>query len=113
LERERLLEVVTGRIQQRLDALELPVQDTKGQTAGWYGVAPYLLDGALGLEDLGLHGSGEGADGEDETINRFRDHVDFALAPDWEVLAPRRRISPQCSPRWRSPRPGCARCAPW
>ena len=86
LERERLLEVVTGRIQQRLDALELPVQDTKGQTAGWYGVAPYLLDGALGLEDLGLHGSGEGADGEDETINRFRDHVDFALAPDWEVL---------------------------
>src|SRR5699024_6200644 len=86
LERERLLEVGTGRIQQCPDALEVPVQDTKGPTAGWDGVAPYLRDGARGLEDRGLHGSGEGADGEDESINRCRDHVDFALAPDWEVL---------------------------
>src|SRR5699024_8972962 len=86
LERERLLEVVTGKIQRRLDALELPVRGTKGQTAGWYGVAPYLLDGALGIASCGLHGSGEGADEEDETGSRFSDHVDFALAPDWEVL---------------------------
>src|SRR5699024_6003579 len=50
LDRVRLLEAVTERIQERLDALDLPVRDVKGQSAGWYGVTPHLLDPALGLE---------------------------------------------------------------
>src|SRR5699024_10794749 len=86
LDRDRLLQVVTGRIQERLDALELPVRDTKGHTAGRYGVAPYLLDRYLGLEDLGLRGAVDGATGGDEAGSRYRDHVDFALDPDWDLL---------------------------
>lgn len=86
LDRDRLLETVTQRIQERLDALDLPVRDTKGQSAGWYGVAPYLLDRALGLEDLGLRGTVDGASDGEDAVSRYGDHVAFALAPDWAVL---------------------------
>lgn len=85
LNRERLLELVAEKIQEKLDTLELP-REEKGQAAGWYGVAPYLLDQALNLEDLSLLGAVEDeADGE-ETISRYRDHVNFAVTPDWGVL---------------------------
>lgn len=86
LDRDRLLQVVTKRIQKRLDALDMPVRDTKGQSAGWYGIAPYLLDRALGLEDLGLRGTVDGASDGEATGSRYADHVDFALDPDWDVL---------------------------
>lgn len=86
LDRVRLLEAVTERIQERLDALDLPVRDAKGQTAGWYGVAPYLLDRALGIEDLALRGAVYGATYGDEVGSRFGDHVAFAIDPDWDVL---------------------------
>ncbi|WP_053918251.1 helicase-related protein [Brachybacterium sp. SW0106-09] len=86
LDRDRLLQVATGRIQERLDALELPIRDVKGQTAGWYGVAPYLLDRALGLEDLGLRGAVGGVTDGDDAGSRYRDHADFALDPEWEAL---------------------------
>ncbi|UEJ81847.1 helicase [Brachybacterium halotolerans subsp. kimchii] len=83
---DRLLQAVTQRIQERLDALDLPVREGKGQTAGWYGVAPYLLDRALGLEDLALRGAVDGATDGDEAGSRYGDHVAFALDPDWDVL---------------------------
>lgn len=86
LDRDRLLQTVTQRIQERLDALDLPPLDTKGQSAGWYGVAPYLLDRALDLEDLGLRGTVDGAGTGEDVGSRYADHVDFALAPDWDVL---------------------------
>ena len=86
MDRDRLLQVVTGRVQESLDALELPIRDVKGQTAGWYGVAPYLLDRAFGLEDLGLRGTVDGATDGDDSGSRYRDHADFALDPDWETL---------------------------
>jgi hypothetical protein len=86
LDSGRLLQVVTERIQERLNALDLPVREVKGQTAGWYGVAPYLLDCTLELEDLGLRGTVHGTDGGEDNSSRYSDHVDFALAPDWDTL---------------------------
>lgn len=86
LDRDGLLQAVTQRIQERLDALDLPVRDTKGQSAGWYGVAPYLLDRDMGLVDLGLRGTVDGAHDGEATGSRYADHVDFALDPNWDVL---------------------------
>ena len=86
LDRERFLGLVAERIQEKLDRLDLPRGEKKGQTAGWYGVAPYLLDQALNLKDLSPRGAvGDETDGE-ESISRYRDHVSFAMNPDWDTL---------------------------
>lgn len=86
LDRDRLLESVAQQIRERLDALHLPIVEKKGQTAGWYGVAPYLLDRGMQLEDMALRGTVDGETEGEETVSRFGDHVDFALDPDWDAL---------------------------
>lgn len=83
---DRLMKVVARRIQKRLDDLDLPIEQTKGQTAGWYGVAPYLLDAALGLEGLDLRSTLDGTNGDDPADSRYGEHVDFAVDPDWAQL---------------------------
>ena len=86
IDRDRLVEIVEARIQQKLDALDLPTGEKDGQTSGWYGVAPYLLDQTLDLKDPGLRGVvDERRDGE-EAASRYGDHVAFALAPELETL---------------------------
>lgn len=82
LDRERLLNRVASRIQVELDALDLPTGERKGQGAGWYGLAPYLLDRQLGLEDLAATGTLAGTDEGDDSGSRLGDHLDFALDPD-------------------------------
>uniref|UniRef100_UPI00373623D7 helicase-related protein n=1 Tax=Brachybacterium vulturis TaxID=2017484 RepID=UPI00373623D7 len=86
LDRDQLLETVTAQIQRKLDALDLPIREKKGQTAGWYGIAPYLLDRALNLEDLSLRGAVDGETEGEEAASRYADHVAFAVDPDWETL---------------------------
>lgn len=83
---DRLLKLVAGRIQKRLDDLELPIEQAKGQTAGWYGVAPFLLDAAQGVKGLDRRDTVDDADGEDSADSRYGEHVAFALNPDWAQL---------------------------
>ncbi|HLR93649.1 MAG TPA: hypothetical protein VK053_03925 [Jiangellaceae bacterium] len=86
IDRDRLVEIVEARIQQKLDALDLPTGEKDGQTSGWYGVAPYLLDQTLDLKDPGLRGVVDERGEGEEAASRYGDHVAFALAPDLETL---------------------------
>ncbi|PWH07421.1 helicase [Brachybacterium endophyticum] len=86
LERGRLLELVTSRIQTELDALDLPAGDKKGQSAAWYGIAPYLLDRRIGIEELAVDGGLSSADEGEDTGSRLGDHIAFALEPGLESL---------------------------
>jgi len=86
MDRDRLVEIVEARIEEKLDELDLPTGEKDGQTFGWYGVAPFLLDQALDLKDPGLRGViDEKGDGKEAT-SRYREHVDFALDPELATL---------------------------
>src|SRR5699024_11707975 len=69
-----------------MDALVLPGRDVNGQSEGMYGVTPYLLDRAVGLEAAVRRGAVHGAADGDEAGSRYGDHDAFALDPDWDVL---------------------------
>lgn len=90
LDPARLLAVVTARIQQKLDALNLPVGGAAGSATGraWYGVAPYLLDREFMLDDPGLLRTFNAYGATDDSASRLADHVDFAIDPQLSQLGP-------------------------
>lgn len=96
LDRELLLDEVTEKIQAALDSLELPVEQLQhadasfrpGAGRAWYGVAPYLLDRALGFEDPGLPGDFHAESTEADTSSRLGDHMAFAAQADLSLLGP-------------------------
>ena len=90
LDPQRLLDEVTARVQRQLDVLNLPLAEAAGPGPGraWYGVAPYLLDRALLLEDPGLLSEFQSGDGEEDATSRLADHLAFASDPDFAMLGP-------------------------
>lgn len=96
LGRELLLDEVTEKIQAALDSLELPAEQLEhtdanprpGAGRGWYGVAPYLLDRALGFKDPGLLGDFRADSAEADTSSRLGDHMAYAAEPDLSRLGP-------------------------
>lgn len=90
LDPQRMLDEVAGRIQRELDALGLPLTEASGSGPGrgWYGVAPYLLDQALALEDPGLLGVFHAGEREDDSTSRLADHLAFAADPEFTKLGP-------------------------
>lgn len=96
MDRELLLNEVTANIQAGLDALELPtaqfahasVASRPGAGRAWYGVAPYLLDQAIGIEDHGLLGEFRTNSAEADSSSRLSDHMAFAADPDLSQLGP-------------------------
>lgn len=96
LDREQLLAMVTDRIQVALDNLDLPISELgytgptsrPGAGKAWYGVAPYLLDIAAGVEDPGLLENSWTNTAEEDSSSRLGDHMAFAVEPVLSQLGP-------------------------